>query len=342
MRCTHCGSIIPPGVQRCPICGAYPDNTQAQEDYRSYQQYPKTNYQQGVPPDGREYGYMAGNPVNQPKQYATPAFHTYRKQVFTGFTQNQQTAFRGQPRSGFHSGSGGFAKALGELPQVIRGAFINPAGTLQGMIRREDRVTGAALVLLSLLFAFLAGMILVRGALGSLISMASGITSLQLADSTASLNQGINYLAGKVAVPIGGVAAVCQLIATIMPPIVTMVYLSAMRQVRFSFLLLSGMTAITVIPNLAALVLASACSLITPYLALLMLLFGQVVSYVLLCTMAARLANLEPERKVLVLSSLICLSELTKIALIAAIGGTLMSGVVRTLTSLTNSMGGLL
>lgn len=341
MRCTRCGSIIPPGVQRCPICGAYPDSMQAQEDFRSHQQYPKTNYQQGVPPDGREYGYVAGNPANQPRQYATPAFHTYRKQIFTGFPQSRQSAYRGQPRDGFNPG-GGFAKALSDLPQVVKGAFTDPAGALQGMIRREDRYTGAIVVLLSLLFAFLAGMILVRGALGSLFTVASGMTGLQLADSAASLNQGVNYLAGKVAVPIGGIAAVCQLIAAVMPSAVTMVYLSVMRQVRFSFLLLSGFAAITILPNLAALVLASACSLITPYLSLLMLFFGQVVSYVLLCAMAVRLANLKPQRAVLVQSSLICLSVLTQIALIAAVGGTLMNGVVRTLTSLTNSMGGLL
>jgi hypothetical protein len=341
MRCTRCGSIMPPGVLRCPICGAYPDSMQAQEDFRSHRQYPKTNYQQGVPPDGREYGYTAGNPANQPKQYATPAFHTYRKQIFTGFAQSQQSPYRGQPRDGFNPG-GGFAKALGDLPQVVKGAFTDPAGALLGMVRREDRITGAIVVLLSLLFAFLAGMILVRGALGSLFSAASGMTGLQLADSAASLNQGVNYLSGKVAVPIGGIAAVCQLIAAVMPSAVTMAYLSVIRQVRFSFPLLSGFTAITVLPNLAALVLASACSLITPYLSLLMLFFGQVVSYVLLCTMAVRLANAEPQRTVLVQSSLICLSELTKIALIAAVGGTLMNGVIRTLTSLTNSMGGLL
>ncbi len=341
MRCTHCGIILPPGVLRCPICGTCPDSAQAQEDYRSYRQYPKTNYQQGVPPDGREYGYTAENPVNQPKQYATPAFHTYRKQVFTGFSQSQQTAHQSQPRDSFNP-NGAFYRAVSELPQVVKGAFANPVGTLQGMVRRGDRYTGAILVFLSAMFAFLAGMILVRGALGSLFSMASGVAGLQLADSAASLNQGVSYLAGKVAVPVGGIAALCQVIAAVMPAAVAMVYLSAVRQVRFTFELLSGYAAITVLPNLAALALASVCSLITPYLSLVMLFFGQVFSYVLLCTMAVRIAELEPQKAVFVQSSLICLSELTKIALFAAVGGTLLSGVVRTLTSLTNSMGGLL
>lgn len=341
MRCTHCGIIMPPGVLRCPICGACPDSAQAQEDYRSYQQYPKTDYQQGVPPDGREFGYTAGNPVNQPKQYATPAFHTYRKQIFTGFSQSQQTPHHSQPRENFNP-NGALYRAISELPQVVKGAFHNPVGTLQTMVRREDRYTGAILMLVSAMFAFLAGMILVKGALGSLFSMASGVTGLQLAGSAASLNQGVSYLAGRIAVPIGGIAALCQVIAAVMPAVVTMVYLSTVRQVRFSFLLLSGIMAITVLPNIIALVLASVCSPITPYLSLVMLFFGQVFSYVLLCTMAVRIAELEPQKAVLVQASLICLSELTKIALIAAIGGTLMSGVVRTLTSLTNSMGGLL
>jgi len=341
MRCTHCGSIIPPGVPQCPICGAYPDSAQAQEDYRFYQPYPKTDYQQGVPPSGREYGYGASDPVNQPKQYATPAFHTYRKQMFTGFPQNQQTAYQGQIRDSFNPGSA-FSKVMSDLPQVVKGAFVNPMGTLQGMIRREDRYTGVIALLVSLVLAFMAGMILVKGILLSLFSMTSGITGLQFAESTASLNQGVSYLAGKVGVPIGGIAAVCQLIAAVMPVAVTMVYLCVMRQVRCSFPLLSGLTAITVLPNIAALMLASALSLITPFLSLLTLFFGLVVSYVLLCTMAAQIARLQTQRTVLVLSSLICLSEITKIALIAAIGGTLMGGVIRTLTSLTNSMGSLL
>ena len=341
MRCTHCGSIIPPGVPQCPICGAYPDGAQAQEDYRTYQPYPKTDYQQGVPPTGREFGYGAADPESQPQQYATPAFHTYRKQVFTGFPQNRQAEYQGHMRDGFASG-GAFSRAVSDLPQVVKGAFINPVGTLQGMIRREDRYTGGILLVLSLLFAFLAGMVLVRGILYALLSMMGGITGQQLAENAASLNQGVGYLAGRVGVSIGGIAALCQLIAAVMPVAVTTVYLCVMRQVRCSFLLLSGLTAITVLPSLAALALASVFSLITPVLSLLSLLFGQVVGYVLLCTMASQIGSIKPQRTVLTLSALIGLSELTKITLIAVAGGALMGGVVRTLTSLTNSMGGLL
>ncbi len=341
MRCTHCGSIIPPGVQRCPICGALVDSAQAQEDFRSHRQYPKTDYRPAVPPVGRDYGYTADEPADKPRQYATPAFHTYRQQRFTGLSQNQPAAWQGKPRDSYNPG-GAFSKALSDLPQVVRGVFSNPTGTLQGMIRREDRYTGVILLFLSLILAFLAGMVLVKGALGTLFSVMSGVTGLQLAGTAASLNQGIAYLAGKVAVPVGGIAVVCQLIAAVMPAAVTMTYLSVMRQVRFSFLLLSGFTAIITLPNLLALALASAFSLITPYLSLFVLLLGQVFSYVLLCTMAAQLANLRPERMVLAQASLVCLSELTKIALIAGIGGAMMGGVIRTLTSLTNSMGGLL
>jgi hypothetical protein len=341
MRCTHCGSIIPPGVPQCPICGAYPDGAQAQEDPRAYQPYPKTDYQQGVPPSGRETGYGAADPANQPQQYATPAFHTYRKQVFTCFPQNRQSDYQGHTRDGYGP-SGALARAISDLPQVVKGALTNPTGTLQGMVRREDRYTGGILLLLSLLFAFLAGMVLVKGILYSLFSMTSGITGLQFAESAASLNQGVGYLAGKVNVAVGGIATACQLIAAVMPVAVTTVYLCAMRKVRCSFLLLSGLSAITVLPNLAALALASVFSLITPILSLLALFFGQVVSYVLLCTMSSQIANLQPQRKVLTLSSLIGLSELTKIVLIAAVGGALMGGVIRTLTSLTNSMGSLL
>lgn len=341
MTCTHCGNMIPPGAAQCPICGAQPDSPQAQEDFRFHQQYPKSNDQQNMPPNGSEYGYSAEEPRDRQKQYATPAFHTYRKQMFTGFPQNQQTKYQGQTRDSFNPG-GAFLRALSDLPQVVRSAFSNPTGALQGMIHRGDRYTGVMMVLLSLVFAFLAGMILAKGMLGSLFSVMSGLTGLQLADSAASLNQGVSYLAGKVAVPVGGIAAVCQLIAALIPAAVTMAYLSLLRQVRFSFLLLSGFTAVITLPNLLALVLAAVCSLISPYLSLLMLFFGQVVSYVLLCTMAVKIANPESSRTVPVQAALVCLSEFTKIILIAVIGGAMMNGVVRTLAGLTNSVSGLL
>ncbi|HPF88701.1 MAG TPA: zinc ribbon domain-containing protein [Candidatus Limiplasma sp.] len=339
MRCTHCGSIIPPGLAQCPICGARIDTKQAQEDYRTYQEYPKTNYQQGVPPSCRTYGYTTEEP---PKQYATPTFHTYRKQLLTGIPENaQQMPYQNQPRDSYNPG-GAFSKTLSDLPGVIKGAFTCPTDTLVRMIRREDRYTGLLIVGLSLIMAFLTGTIMVRGVLGSLFTLTSEVTGLELADSTASLNQGVSYLAGKVALPIGGIAAVCQLIAVIMPAAVTMVYVSVMRKVRFSFPLLSGFAAIITLPNLFALLIAAVCSVITPYLAILVLLFGLIFSYVLLCNVAVQLGRLQPPRAVPVQAALICVSELMKVILIAGIGGVLMSGVVHTLTSLTNSMSSLL
>jgi len=364
MRCTHCGSIIPPGVPRCPICGALLDSSQAQEDYRLHQRYPKTNipqnapadreygyppedgvsranpYAQGAPPN-RDFGNAADDGANRPNRYATPAFHTYRRQILTGFPQTQQASYEGQSRDSFNPGSA-FSKALSDLPQVVKGAFLNPTGTLQGMIRREDRYTGVILLFLSLVFAFLAGMILTKGVLGTVFAATGGIAGLQLADSAASLNQSVSYLAGKIAIPVGGIAALCQLIAATVPAAVTLMYLRALKQMRLSFLLLLGLIAVAALPNLAALVLASVFSLITPYISLFILLFGQIVSYVLLCTMAGQLANLKPQRAVLTLASMICLSELVKWVLIALAASAMLGGVLRTLTGLTGSMNGLL
>lgn len=339
MRCTHCGSIIPPGLTHCPICGTPIDTRQVQQEYR---EYPKTDYQQGVPPSGREYGYAANEPSQPPKQYATPSFHTYRTQLLTGAPENgRQSPFQGQPRDGYSSG-GSFSKTLSDLPGVVRGAFTGPADTLLGMVRREDRYTGGVVVLLSLILAFLTGMIMTRGVLGVLFSIVTDVTGAELADSAASLNQGVSYLAAKISLPVGGVAAMCELIAVLMPLAVTMVYLSAMKQIRFSFVLVSGIAAIITLPHLFSLLLAAACSTITPYLSMLMLLFGQVFSYVLLCNVITRLAALRPPRTVPVQATLICVSELTKVILIVVIGGALMTGVFRTLASLTNSVSGLL
>ena len=115
--------------------------------------------------------------------------------MFTGFPQQDQRDFRGT--RGKYQPGGGFAKALSDLPQVVGESFDNPMGALQGMIRRGDRFTGGMAVMLSLIFAFFAGMILTKGVLGSLIAAMSGLTGLQLADSAASLNQGASYLAGR-------------------------------------------------------------------------------------------------------------------------------------------------
>jgi hypothetical protein len=339
MKCIKCGIILPPDAAQCPICGEKVNG--AHEDPRFRQPFHRTDEQQNTPPMDSGYGFSANDAQNRQNKYATPAFHTYRKQMFSNFPQNQQANYQGQPRDSYSPGSA-FVRALSDLPQVVRSAFADPMGTLQGMIRRDDRFTGGLMVGLSLIFAFFAGMILTKGALGTLLTAMSGLTGLQLADSAASLNQGVSYLAGKVALPVGGIAAVCQLIAALVPVVVTMAYLSLLRQMRFSFLLASGFTAMIMLPNVLALLLASVFSLITPYLSLLSLFFGQVVSYVLLCTMAVQLANPEGTRTVPVQALLVCLSELMKIILIAVIGGAMMGGVIRTLAGLTSSVSGLL
>ncbi len=347
MRCVNCGNFIPPGQQQCPVCGFFANGGPggvAQDGYPcypqnpQYPQYPQNDYQQGVPPSARANGYTREEP---PREYATPAFHTYRKQLLHGLSQDMQPPYQTQSRESFNPG-GSFAKILSDLPGVVKGAFTSPMDTLLGMVRREDRFTGGLLALLSMIMAFLTAMVMVRGIFGSLFAITSSVTGLQLAGSAASLKQGVAYLAGRVAVPIGGVAAVCQMISIVIPVAVTMIYLSAKRQIKVSFLLLSGFTAITVLPNLIALLLAAVFSMITPYLSIAALLFGVVFSYVMLCTMAVQLANLQPQQAVPVQASLICISELTKILLIVGVGGALMSGITRTLTSLTSSVSGLL
>lgn len=338
MRCKTCGFILPQGAAQCPVCGERADG--AQQDPRFQLPFQETGGEQQSGP-AESYGFSAGDAQNRQNRYATPAFHTYRKQMLPNFPQNQQANYQGQPRGGYGPGSG-FARALSDLPQVVRGAFADPLGTLQGMMRRDDRFTGVIMVAISLILAFLAGIILTNGILGMLFSAMSGLTGLQLAQSAASLNQGVGYLAGKVGVSVGAVAAACQLVAALVPVIVTMAYLSLLRQMKFSFLLASGFTAIVTLPNVLGLLLAAVFSLITPYLSLLILFFGQIVSYVLLCNMAVKLSDTGADRTVPLQAALVCLSELMKLILIAVVGGAMMGGVIRTLSSLTSSVSGLL
>ncbi len=330
MRCIVCGNMLPPDAKQCPFCGTHTEGAQE----------PPT-FPQGNPPADGGYGFAASDAQNKQNRYATPAFHTYRKQMFTGFPQSQQTNYQPQPRDG-HSTGGAFMRALGDLPMVIRTAFTDPMGTLQGMVRRDDKFSGGIMVVLSLILAFLAGIILTNGLLGMLFSAMGGLTGLQLADSAASLNQGVTYMAGKVSISIGGVAAVCQLIAALIPVAITMAYLGVFRKLKLSFVLASGLTAIVMLPNVVALLLAAVLGLLTPYLAILVLLFGVICGYVLLSAMTLRLAEADPAASVPAQAGLICLSELVKLILIAVVGGVMMNSVIQTLAGLTSSVSGLL
>ena len=127
------------------------------------------------------------------------------------------------------------------------------------------------------------------------------------------MSQGVNYIAGKMAASVGGIAAFCQLIALIFPAVVALVYLCVIRKVRFSFLLASNLVALMTLPSIAAAVLCMLGSLISPYVGLVPVFVGVIASDVLLCTLVARITGIPEQQSAPVKIALVCIAELLKI-----------------------------
>ncbi|MDD3214644.1 MAG: zinc ribbon domain-containing protein, partial [Eubacteriales bacterium] len=244
MNCPKCGTVLADGANMCPVCGASlsaPQNYSAPQggyDPTAYGGYSYPNaygqppYQQGGfdPMAGDQGGYASGG---YPQGY---------RQVYGRYNAPRRE-------------HGEFLSTLGNLPRVITSMFRNPGETLHGMMDRNDKYTGGVTVVVTLLLTFFAAILVMRGAVWTVLAGLSGLLGTSLAGDAASMNQGVNYIAGKMGASVGGIAALCQLIAIIFPMAVALVYLCVVKKVRFSFLLASNLTAIVTLPTLGAAVL---------------------------------------------------------------------------------------
>jgi hypothetical protein len=309
------------------------------------QGYPQAGgYQQGYPQaGGYPQGYGAGE-AQQPvyAQGFDPSAYgrdSYGQQGYGSFPTGYQPAW-----SAYRAGGerGAFLGALGNLPRVLVGMFRDVGDTLQGMMERSDVFTGGLVAGLSLLFTFLAAMVMTRGAIAMAFNGLSSLFGISLAGDAASMSQGVSYIAGKIAAPIGGIAALCQLFALVLPAAVVLTYLCAIRQVRFSYLLASNVVAVTTLPSIAAALLCMVFSLLSPVLGVLMLALGEVASYVLVCLLIAHITGLAEQHSALVKLAVVCISIVVKMLFIQLVGGSLMASVMRTLTALMSTMGSLL
>ncbi|MEA4929499.1 MAG: zinc ribbon domain-containing protein [Candidatus Limiplasma sp.] len=358
MNCPSCGAILPQGAQSCPACGAPLAAAQGYggyaPQYGGYNQgFDPTAYNQAFDPTYGQGGYNTGGypPVNgypqtgYPTGYDTGAYgganygQGYDPTAY-GYPQGYQPVYGNyRAPSGEH---GALLNALAYLPRVITGMFRDPMETLQGMLERNDVYTGGVVAGLSLLLTFLCAMLMTRSVISLAFGGLSGMLSAPLAADAASMNQGVNYIAGKIAGSLGGIAALCQLFALGFPAAVSMVYLCVMRKVRFSFALLSNVVAIVTLPSLAASLLCMLGSLLSPFIGLAVLLAGLIASYVLLCTLIACIAGKPEAQGVPVKIAVVCTSELLKILFIQLIGGALMSAAINTVSGLIGTMGSLL
>lgn len=356
MNCPQCGCVLPQGAQTCPACGAY---VAAPPDYAGYAQqggygaafdpsaYGMNPYGQGYqqpgyggfPPQGYDAGAYGQPNYGQgfdPTAYGANPYG----QGYTGYPQGYQTAYgRFGPAGGDR---GAFLGALSNLPRVLAGLLRDPGETLQGMMERADFYTGGVAVALSLLLTLLSAMVMTRGVVSSAMGGLSGLLGVSLAGDAASMSQGVSYIAGKIAASIGGIAALCQLFSIALPAAVAMVYLCTVRKLRFSFLLLSNFVAVNTLPSVAAALLCMVFSLLSPYLGAVILILGNVVSYVFTCLMIARLTGQPEAQSAAVKAAVVCISELTKILFIQLVGGALMAAALRTVAALIGTMGSLL
>ena len=347
MNCPNCGTVLPQGAQSCPVCGTFLPGAQSFPDY----QQPMGGYSQGFDPTAYGQGYSQGQyqPGYTPQGYGQPGYSQGFDPTAYGF--NQPQGYDGYPQGyqpvygRYNAGSGEhspFVNAIGNLPRVITGLFREPGETLQGMLERNDLYTGGVIAGLSLLLTFLVAVVVTRSAVSTILAGLSSLLGTQLAGDAASMNQGINYIAGKMGPSIGGIAMLCQLFALGFPSAVAMVYLCVIRKVRFSFLLLSNFTALTTLPTIAAAVLCMLTSLISPYLGLVMVLVGEVASYTILCTLVFRITGTPEHLAVPTKIAIICIAEVLKLLFIQLIGGALMSSAMGTISNLIASMGSLL
>ena len=358
MNCPNCGAVLPQGTQNCPACGApisgpqsyggypsqyggYPqgfdptlyDTGAYQQSYPSPADYGQNAYGQSPYPPG--YGQQPGGAGGYPQGY-DPTAYGYGQ----GYPQGYQPAY-GHYR-GAQGEHGAFLNALGYLPRVIAGAFRDPGETLQSMMERNDVYTGGVIAGLSLLFTFLCAMLMTRSLVSTGLNGLSALFSTQLAGDAASMNQGVNYIAGKIAGSLGGIAMLCQLFALGFPAAVSMVFLCVVRKVRFSFALLSNMAAIVTLPTVAASVLCMLGSLLSPVVGIVPVLLGTAASYVLLGALLICVTGQPAQKSVPTVIIVICLSEVLKILFIQLIGGTLVASTMRTVSGLIGSMGSLL
>jgi len=329
MNCPKCGTLLPAGVTACPVCGAPLANAGGFSGYHTGGYQPQNN-QPAYAQNG--YGYGAAGP-------AAGAGNGYA-QGYNGYPQGYQPVYGAYDDGAARENE--FLKAIANLPRVVRGAFRDPGETLRGMMERSDRYTGGVIAGLSLILTFLAAILVTRGTVMSLLTGLSSLAGEPLAGDAASMSQGVNYIAGKMAASVGGIAALCQLLALVLPVAVALTYLCVVQKVRFSLLLASSLTAIVTLPSVAAALLCMVASLLSPYAGALMILLGLIASYTLLSALITWITGLPEQRLVPAKIAVIGAAEVLKLLFFWLVGGALATAALNTVSGLISSMGSLL
>lgn len=350
MNCPKCGSPVAPGAFFCPVCNEPFAAGYEQQPYaEGYAGYPQQAFGQrqsgGYPPVG---GYSAGYPQQeyaQPQQqnYAQPpafqqSYAQYGQQgSYPAGYQSPYVYGQTAPREG-----NPFWNAISEAPRSFLTSFRSPAEVLRGLMERRDLVSCPLVAGVMLLLAFLGGMVVLRGFISVLFTAFSAITGVSIAGDAASMNQGINYIAGRIAPSVGGIAALCQLFSMLLPAAVMMVYLCAVCKVRFSWELLFGFITVTTLPTVAVALLAMLLSLLSPWLAVLAMLCGMAVSYTQLGALMSYVTGKTEAQLLPAKMICFCASLLLTLFINGLVGGALLSGVLQRVLVLLANVGSLI
>ena len=346
MNCPKCGNILPQNAYFCPVCNepvaqqaAYPYADAQQQTgqnppvnpYGAYQQ-PQAGYQQPYP----QQGYQQPQAGYQPPYQQSYAQYGARGSYPPGY---QPPFVYGQPGQ---SASNKFLSALSDLPRAFLDSFTKPAEVLRKLMEGQDRLTGLIVAGIVLLMSFLCGMALARGAVSLAFSGLSSLTGVSLAGDAASFNQGVSYVTGRIAPAVGGVAALCQLLGTLCPAAVAMVYLCAVCKARFSWELLLGFTAVTSLPTAAISLAMILLSFLSPWLSLVAMLCGWAVSYAQMGALMEFVTGRTQAQLFPAKIACYSIGILLTSVLVALVGGALMSGVLNRMVTLLANVGSLI
>ena len=286
-------------------------------------------------PQGAAVCPVCHTPVQQPAYQQSYAQYQ-QAQYPTGY--QQPYAYGQQPQQPENS----FLNVVADLPRAFLTSFTRPGDVLRQMVERRDLFSCPVTAAVVLMMTFLSGMVVMRGFVGVLFDLIASFTGITLAGTSASMNQGISYIAGRVAPSVGGIAVLCQLISMIVPAAVFLIYICVICKVMFSWELALGFVTVTALPTVAAALLAMIASLLSPWLALIVIACATGIGYVQACGMLALITGRTEAQ--LARGKLVCtvLSLALSLAVGGAVGGWLMGGVIQRIVVLFANVGALI
>jgi len=231
---------------------------------------------------------------------------------------------------------------LADLPRAFLNSFTRPGEVLRGMVEKRDYYSGPVVAAVVLLLSFLGGMVVMRGFVSELFDVIAALSGVPLAGTDASMNQGISYIAGRVAPSVGGIAALCQLISMLVPTVVFMLYICVGCKVMFSAELALGFLGVTSLPTAVVALLAMASALISPWLALIFAVCGAAISYTQACSMLALITGRSEQQLMRGKLLCTCISLAVTLALCLLAGGVMMGGVAQRMVVLFSNVASLI